>query len=849
MQTLLQDLRYAVRQLRKSPGFTVTAIVTLALGIGANTAIFTLVQGILLRSLAVADPSRLYRIGDTDDCCIDGGFQNENGDFAIFSYDLYLHLKNAAPEFESLAAVQAGQNHFYVRRGETEPKNLRIEYVTGNYFSTLGINAYLGRSFTASDDAPGAPPAVELSYASWQGDFASDPSIIGSVVFIQTRPFTVVGVAPPGFFGDRVSPEPPALWIPINNEPIIEGTNSILHHADSNWLYPIGRMRAGTSLPALDAKLSTALRQFLSTRDVYTLYGVQSEIAKQHVVIVPAGGGIQNLQQQTGTGLRMLMILSSVVLLIACANIASLMLARHTTRRADIAVRMAMGAGRWRVTRQIITESVLLGCLGGIAGLAVAYAGSQTILALAFPDARDIPIHATPSVQVLAFSFLISVLTGVFFGMAPAWMSSHSQPAEVLRGASRTTRDRSSLPQKVLVVLQGALSVVLIAGAILLTRSLNNLEHQNFGIQTADRYVFHVDPAGAGYTVDRLPALYRQIEDRFANLPGVANVALAMYSPLEGDNWSDGIFVQGHAPPRPNDESWATWDRVSPSFLDSIGVPVVRGRGLTADDTASSRLVAVVNESFAKKFFPKEDPIGKHFGTGGMENAGAFEIVGVIADFKMNDVRRPPRRLFLRPLPQHYTGFKHEEDATGEMRSMFIDAVILHYKSPQPNVEQTVRRTLAAIDPNLTITNLRTYDDQVAGNFTQERLLARLTSLFGILALILASVGLYGVQSYLVARRTGEIGIRMALGATRSSVLANVMRSALMLIVFGLAVGIVFALFAGHLMATQLYGVGGYDPWAFAGATCLLAASAVLASLVPARRAASIEPMQALRTE
>ncbi len=849
MQTLLQDLRYALRQLRKSPGFTLTAIITLALGIGANTAIFTLVQGILLRSLPVADPSRLYRIGDTDDCCVDGGFQNENGDFAIFSYDLYLHLKNAAPEFESLAAVQAGQNRYYVRRGESEPKNLRIEYVTGNYFSTLGINAYLGRSFTASDDAPGAAPTVELSYASWQGDFASDPSIIGSVMFIQTRPFTVVGVAPPGFFGDRVTADPPAIWIPINNEPIIEGTNSILHHADSNWLYPIGRLRAGASIPALDAKLSAALRQFLSTRDVYTLYGVQSEIAKQHVVTVPGGGGIQNLQQETGTGLRILMILSSVVLLIACANIASLMLARHTTRRADIAVRMAMGAGRWRVTRQIITESVLLGCLGGLAGLAVAYAGSQTILALAFPDSRDIPIHPTPSVQVLAFSFLISVVTGVFFGMAPAWMSSHSQPAEVLRGASRTTRDRSSLPQKVLVVLQAALSVVLIAGAILLTRSLSNLEHQNFGIQTADRYVFHLDPAGAGYTVDRLPALHRQIQDRFSSLPGVASVALTMYSPLEGDNWSDGIFVQGHPAPRPNDESWATWDRVSPDFLDTIGVPVLHGRGLTTDDTASSRLVALVNESFVKRFFPKEDPIGKHFGTGGMEHAGAFEIVGVIADFKMNDVRRPPHRLYLRPLPQRYTGFKRAEDATGELRSMFIDAVILHYKSAQPNVEQTIRRTLASIDPNLTITNLRSYDVQVADNFTQERLLARLTALFGVLALVLACVGLYGVQSYFVARRTGEIGIRMALGATRSSVLGNMMRSAVVQIVFGLALGIPFALLVAHFMSSQLYGVAAYDAWAFAGATALLAVSAVLASLVPARRAASIEPMQALRTE
>ena len=849
MQTLLQDLRYAFRQLRKSPGFALTAIITLALGIGANTAIFTLVQGILLRSLPVADSSQLYRIGDTNDCCIDGGFQNENGDFAIFSYDLYLYLRAAAPEFEQLAAVQAGQNHYYIRRGETEPKNLRIEYITGNYFTTLGINAYMGRALTAADDAPGATPAIELSYASWQGDFAGDPSIVGCTIYIQTRPFTVVGIAPPGFFGDRVSPDPPALWIPLNNEPVIEGTNTILHNGDSNWLYPIGRLRPGTSVAAMDAKLSASLRQFLSTRPIYIQFGVQSEIPKQHVVTIPAGAGIQNLQHDTGDGLRMLMILSSVVLLIACANIANLMLARSTSRRAVIAVRMAMGAGRSRIIRQIITESVLLGCMGGLVGLMVAYAGSHTILALAFPESRDIPIHASPSLPVLGFSFLVSVLTGVIFGLAPAWMASHAQPAEVLRGASRSVRDRSSFPQKVLVVLQAALSVVLIAGAILLTRSLNNLEHQNFGIQTANRYVFHIDPAGAGYTVDRLPALYRQIEDRFSSLPGVANLSLAMYSPLEGDNWSDGIFVQGHPAPRPNDESWATWDRVSPGFLDSIGVPVLRGRGITAEDTATSRLVAVVNQSFVKHFFPKEDPIGKHFGTDGMEYAGAFEIVGVIPDFKMNDVRSAPRRLFLRPLPQRYAGYKHPEEVTGETRSMFIDAVVLHYNSPQQNVEATLRRTLAAIDPNLTITDLRPYDVQIAGNFTQDRLVARLTMLFGILALILASVGLYGVMSYFVARRTGEIGIRMALGATRSSVLTSVLRGALLQIAFGLVLGVPAALFAGHLMASQLYGVGAYDPWAFIGAAVVLALCAAFASLIPARRAASIEPMQALRTE
>ena len=846
---MLADLKYALRQLRKSPGFTLTAVITLALGIGANTAIFTLVHGILLRSLPVSDPTQLYRIGDRDDCCVDGGFQNADGDFAIFSYDLYLHLRNVAPEFEQLAAVQAGQNSYYVRHGESEPRNLRIEYVTGNYFSTLGIGSYLGRGLAVSDDVPGASPAVVLSYAAWQSDFGGDPTLVGSTVFIQTHPFTVVGIAPPGFFGDRVTDNPPAVWIPLSNEPIVEGPNSILHHADTNWLYPIGRLRAGASAAAMNSKLSASLRQFLYTRPQYVEYGVQSEIPKQHVVLARAGGGIQNLQQETQQGLTMLMILSTVVLLIACANIANLLLARGTARRGDVAVRMAMGAARTRLVRQMLTESVLLACIGGLAGLAVAYAGSHMILALAFPDARNMPIQASPSLEVLGFAFLVSLFTGILFGIAPVWLSSHTQPAEVLRGANRATRDRSSLPQKALVVFQAALSVVLLAGAILMTRSLGNLQHQNFGIETENRYVFHFDPAGAGYTVDRLPGLYRQIEDRFSSLPGVASASLALYSPLEGDNWSEGVWVQGHPAPRPNDESWATWDRVTPQFLDTIGVKMLRGRGITAQDTAATQRVAIVNQAFVKRFFPKEDPIGKHFGVDGMEYAGAFEIVGVFADFKMNDPRNPARRVFLRPLTQQFTGFKQEQDTTGEMRSMFVGAVILRFKGPQDNVEQTVRRTLASIDPNLTITNFRPYDEQVANNFNQDRLIARLTSLFGALALILACVGLYGVTSYFVARRSGEIGIRMALGATRPSVVSMVLRGVLVQIGFGLALGIPSALFAGHLMASQLYGIGAYDPLALISATAILALCAAFAGFIPAQRAASIEPMQALRTE
>ncbi len=848
MQTFLQDLRYALRQLRKSPGFAATAIITLALGIGANTAIFTLVKGILLRSLPVADPARLYRIGDTDNCCVNGGFVERNGDFDIFSYDLYLHLKNSAPEFEQLAAVQAGQPRFSVRRGETRGKELRGEWVSGNYFSTLGLGAAMGRVFSETDDREAAPPVVVLNYRAWQNEFGADPSIIGSAISIQARPFTVIGVAPAGFFGDRVTDSPADFWMPLSTEPYVDAPSANLHHQDSNWLYPLGRVRPGTNIAALQAKLTAALRQWLFTRERYTEHGGDKIIPKQYVVLVPGGGGIQNLQQETGKGLKLLMILSSVVLLIACANIANLLLARSTVRRAEIAVRMAMGAGRRRVIRQTLTESLLLSCTGGIAGIGVAYAGSRTILALAFPDAPNLPISASPSLLVLLFAFAVSLLTGFLFGLAPAWLSLQAQPAEVLRGVNRATRDHSGVSQKALVILQAALSVVLLAGAILMTRSLANLENQNFGVQTANRYVLHFDPEGAGYTADRLPALYREIQSRFSALPAVAHVALALYSPLEGDNWGECAMPQGHQAPTAGENCNATWDRVTPQFLQAIGVPLLRGRDLSDQDTAATQPVAVVNQAFVKRFYPNEDPIGKHFGIDDPKYSGAFEIVGIFRDFKMNNPREPVRPVFLRLMGQPYKGFAPPFDS-GEMRSMFAGSIVIEFKSPQENVDELLRRTLASVDPNLPVVDLQPFEHQVNDNFIQDRLLARLSSLFGVLALILASVGLYGVMSYFVARRTGEIGIRMALGATRSSVMGIVLRGAGWQLVIGLAIGVVAALYAGHLMASQLYGVSSYDPLALGGATLILALCATVAGLVPARRAASIEPMRALRTE
>jgi macrolide transport system ATP-binding/permease protein len=850
LELLLQDLRYALRQMWKEPGFTVTVVITLALGIGANTAIFTLVQGILLRSLPVNGPSRLYRIGDKNDCCYYNNYQNDNGDFDLFSYDLYLHLKQGAPEFEQLAAVEAGGNGFSVRQGAAPARPMRSEYVSGNYFSTLGIGPYAGRLLNENDDTPEATPTLVLSYKTWQSEFAGDPAVIGSTVFVQLQPFVVAGIAPPGFFGDRVISNPPDFWMPLASEPVLEGANSALKGVDELWLYPIGRVRPGVNPAALQTKLSVLLRQWLATRPTYSDRGGTALIPRQHVVLAPAGGGIQRLQQQTGTGLRLMMILSTVVLLIACANIANLMLARCTARRSDIAVRMALGASRPRVIRQVVTESVLLSLIGGAVGLAIAYAGSYMMLTLAFPTAKNMPVQAAPSPQVLAFTFLVSLVTGVVFGAAPAWLSSHAQPADALRGANRSTRDRSSIPQRALIILQVALSMVLLAGALLMTKSLRNLEHQNFGIAMENRYIVSIDPKGVGYTVDRLPALYREIEDRFAALPGMANVSLVRYIPLGGNMWGSCVIPQGHPAPGPKDPCFAAWDRASTHFFDSIGVPIVRGRNFSTQDTATTQQVALVNQAFAKHFFPNQDAVGKHFGVGSVPYSGAFEIVGVFADFKMTDPRRPePSPLFFRPMSQQFPAYKEPDADAAEKSSMFLNFIILDFTQAPLDAEALARKTIASIDPNLSVIHFSPYEAEVAGNFNQERLLARLTSSFGVLALLLASVGLYGVMSYFVVRRTGEIGIRMALGAARSGVIAMTVRNALWQLLTGLAIGIPAALVASHFMASLLYEVKPHDPFALVGAILLLAICAMVAGFIPARRAASIDPIQALRTD
>jgi predicted permease len=846
LETVFQDLRYGLRQLRRSPGFTSVALLTLALGIGVNTAVFTLMDAVMLRSLPVKDPQQLYSLGADDNCCEMTGLQ---GNFTIYSYALYRHFQEHAPQFPQLAAFQAGALPLAVRRsrGREAAQPYRGEFVSGNYFQTFGVPAYAGRLLTPGDDRSGAPPTAVMSFRAWQQHYGGDPRVIGSPFVVNGKVFTIVGITPPAFYGDRLTSDPPDFWLPLGSEPLLSGPGSILHRPGEFWLYLTGRLRPGVPLAALQAQLTTELQQWLRTVPKLEEHN-RREIPQQRIILTPAGAGVTYLRDQYSGGVRLLSILAGLVLLIACANLANLLLAKSSASRVQMAARVALGASRARLIRQMLTESMLLALLGGAAGVAIAFLFTRMILLVAFRGAQYIPISATPSTPVLAFALVLSLLTGGLFGVAPAWISSRSHPADALHGATRSIGDRSALPQKSLVVLQAALSLVLLAGAGLLTRSLLNLQRQQFGFQTRGRYIVRLDPSLAGYTMERLPGLYRELRTQLAAIPGVLSVSYSGYSPLRGDNWSSDISVEGHSPLDYAKVVAPSWLRVSPHYFETIGTRLLRGRVITEQDTPTSTPVAVINQTFARKFFPGEDPIGKHFGIGESDHSHDFEIVGIVEDAKYQDARGAAYAMFFLPFLQRIA----RKDETAQLAidgSNYLQDVELLVAGHPQNLEPQVRRVLAEIDPNLTVLSMTSFDEQVARNFNQDRLLARLTGLFGVLALALASVGLYGVTAYNVARRTNEIGIRMALGADRQSVLGMVLCGALGQVVLGVAVGVPIALAGGRALSSQLFGVKGYDPVILAAAAFILAACAAVAGLVPARRAASIDPMQALRAE
>jgi predicted permease len=851
MRELLNNLRYAARQFRRSPVFAVTAALTLALGIGGTTAIFTLINAVMLRSLPVKDPGALYRVGEGDECCVEGGPQDRWG---FYSYPLYERLKANTPEFEEVAAFQAGNWLQSVRRqGETAARALRSEFVTGSYFSTLGVRAFAGRTFTDEDDKEGAPPVIVLSHRAWQTVYTGNPGIVGSTFMIEGHPFSVIGVTPPGFYGETLRGDPPDIWIPVHQEPLIDGKSSLLDQSSGAWLRMIGRLRPGASISGMSARLTGALRNWLQYDSGYPanwMPGVIRGLLKQVINVIPAGGGVAEMKEDYGRSLQILLAVCAMVLLIACANVANLLLARAVSRRGQIAISLAIGANRRQIVAQALTESVLLAIGGCIAGLLVALAAARLLMALAFQSAEFVPISPMPSPAVLAFAFGLALVTGVIFGAAPAWFATRTDPAEALHGAGRSTSDQSSFARKALLIVQASLSVVLVAGATMLARSLKKLEHQDFGYKVQGRVEVEIHRPPSDYTLPKLAALYRELEARLSALPGVRGSGLALYNPLT-DNWGEMIYVAGHPAPKTDENAGASGDRVSADYLQNFGILIVRGRKFTTADDENSAPVAIVNEAFVKRFFKKdEDPLDQHFGLDYPQNAGTFRIVGVSRDAKFAGwaLNRPAFPMFYVPLAQN-VDYKQDMMQRVELQSHFIGGIMLVTDTPPGELEPMLRKTLSEVDPNLTVTGVRTTEQEVELRFDQDRAVASLAGLFGMVALILAAVGLYGVTAYTVARRTNEIGIRMALGADRGKVVQLVLHGAFKRVLLGLLLGLPLAVGAGRLISSRLYGVSSWDPLALSVAAGALAACAFFAAIIPAVRAAAISPIAALRVE
>ena len=852
VETLLRDIRHAVRGLRKAPAFTVTTVLTLALGVGATTSIFTLVHAVILKSLAVAKPEELYRLGKESRCCYQGGYSQDKG-FSLFSYELYEYFRDNSKGFSELAAFQAAEPDFGIRRvGSAEPAlSYPGEFVSGNYFTMFGVRPSAGRLFTGNDDQSGAPPVAVMSYRLWQQKYGSDPSVIGSVFDIDKKPFLVVGITPPAFFGDRLRDDPPDFFLPLNTEPYVEADADLNKH-DTHWLNLIGRIRPGAAPTPIEARTRVELKQWLRSHWGEMSPDDRAKFPGQTLFLSPGGAGITGMREAYEHWLWILVMVTGFVLLIVCANVANLLLVRGMERRRQTSLQMALGAQAWRVVRQALTESILLSTFGGAAGLAIAFAGTRLILHFAFPSVAGrsgIPIDASPSMPVLLFAFATSLFTGVAFGIAPAWMATWVSPIEALRGASRSTVRTGSRMRKTLVVFQAALSLVLLSASGLLMSALHNLENQDFGFDQNRRTVAMTNPRLAGYRPEQLTHLYQRIHDSILSIPGVSAVALCNYSPLDGNNWRSGVWVDGHTPPGVNDDNFASRDRVTAGYFDVLGNSIVRGRGISERDTATSPHVAVVNQAFARKFFKNEDPIGKRFGRDGAGSERQYEIVGVAKDARYfaDNLDKPIAPLFF--LPQIQRDLDPKTGSPEIDSSHFLNDILIVTRPGANLPSGRLQQAMASVDPNLPIVLTHTLKEQVAGQFTQQRLIARLTSFFGVLSLVLASIGLYGVTAYNAGLRVNEIGVRMALGADRSHVVALVLRGAFGLIVVGLIVGLPLTFAAGRFLGAQLYGMNPYDPAVTAVAVVTLGLSAFVASLIPALRASLISPLEALRAE
>ena len=841
MNTLWQDLRYAFRLLIKSPGFTAVAVLTLALGIGANTAIFSLINAVMLKSLPVKNPQQLV-LFQWDDNKWPPQFGQTGWDSKYsFSYPAFQEFLQQNKMLSGIFAwVPLGfdpQNTTVGINGQPTLANGMM--VSGQYFSTLGVAPLLGRGLTEADENPGAPRVAVISYAYWTRQFAQSASILGQNVTLNSLPFSIVGVMPPTFYGVQVGSEPD-LWVPFDDKPNMRpwssepggGATSVF--AAPNWicLNVMGRLQNGVTRAQAQSALDTLFHQIVTAN-----WHPDKPNEVPHMFLASATQGLPQLQQSTGQPLYILMFAVGLVLLIACANVATLLLARATGRRKEISVRLAVGASRARLIRQLITESVLMSVLGGALGLLFASSGTRALVALMSTGGSSVVLDTGTDMKVLLFTVVASVLTGVIFGLAPAFRITRVELASAMKDSAANVsdvRDKHRLG-KSLIVAQVAASLVLMVGAGLFVRTLINYENDNFGFDQQNLLSFALDPTRAGYHDARLVNLYSQLLDRMQSLPGVKAATLMEYAPFNGWSNNNSVYVEGGV--KKLDNPLVRSQHVGPDFFRTMGIPIILGRGILRSDTAASPIVAVVDETFAKRFFPGENPVGRRFTQGlKFDPQHAVEIVGVAKPAELTD---PHSKL----MPKAYYAYAQNP---ARLDMMFFE--VRTQGSPSTVISE-LRDTVSQADPDLPLIGLKTQSTRTSDALSQERLFAQLTSVFGLLALALAMIGLYGTMAYSVTRKTHEIGIRMALGANPAHVLRMVIRQGITLTLIGLAIGIVVALGVTRLVASMIFGVKPYDPLTFIAVAAVLVAVALFACYIPARRAMKVDPIVALRYE
>lgn len=818
LERLWQDLHYGVRMLRKNPGFTLIAVLTLALGIGANTAIFSLVDAVLLKLLPVKDPTQLVVLAKTTPAGANG---------PTFSYPLYKDLHERNQVFAGILAY-AGVTFNLSGNGQTE--RVAGELVSGNFFSVLGVQPLLGRVFSDADNqAPGAHPVVILSHNFWQRRFARNPEVVGETVRLNGYSFTVVGVTPPGFFGVEVGAAP-EVWVPMMMQPQVSEQKGRLQQRNNFWVKLLARLKPGVSQQQAQAA-TEALCQQINSEAPGQSPGLRSFLLQQHIQLRSASQGLSSLRSQFKRPLLILMGVVGLVLLIACANLANLLLARATARQKEIAVRLALGASRVRVVSQLLIESLLLSLLGGLVGLLFAFWATNFLLS--FLSQARFALELQPDLRVLGFNLSVAVLTGILFGLAPALQATRPNLIETLKNEIPTLSGGGSRfeMRKLLVVSQVALSLLLLIGAGLFVRTLQNLKGIDLGFQADKVLLLSLNPGLNGYNPEQVKNFYAQLLERVNAVPGVQSASFADM-PLFGGAWVDGLEVEGFKGAAGQDMTVSA-KNVAPKFFETMGIQLRSGRDFSVQDGTNAPKVAIINETLAREFFGNEKPLGQRIGIGEKPQR---EIIGVIKDTKYSDLKgQVPRTVYI-PLAQ--------TAILGAERTLHVRTA-----GEPTNLIAAIRREVETLDQNLPVYNVRTFTELVAQTIYQERLIAMLSGFFGLLALLLSSLGLYGVMAYSVTRRTREIGIRLALGATQGTLLRLVVGQGLKLVLAGIALGLMVAASLTRLMSGLLFGVSPTDPLTFAAIAGVLLLAALLACLIPARRAMKVDPQIALRTE